>query len=140
MLSLSVARQLKEAGLLWEPALHDFFAVPDRGLDERVFVIADMMATHAMLRGQPALLFNGAVEWALDYIMIVEVVWIPTESQVRAALEQRLLGIPDSSLSLISTLDGYRCEIHVAGETHTFEAFGAPEAYGLALLHLLERP
>jgi hypothetical protein len=138
MLSLSAALQLKEAGLPWEPALHHFFAVPDRGLDDRVFVISDMMATHAMLRGHPALLFNGAVEWALDYIMVAEVVWIPTESQVRSELEQRLLAIPDSSLTLTSTLDGYRCEIQVAGESHTFEAFGAPEAYALALRHLLE--
>jgi len=42
MLSLNTANKLKEHGLEWKPAEHDFFFIPFRGLDERVFIISDM--------------------------------------------------------------------------------------------------
>jgi len=38
---LSIARLLKDAGLQWQPELNDFFAIPDRGIDEKIFVISD---------------------------------------------------------------------------------------------------
>ena len=34
MMSLSIARHLKEAGLTWTPAVNDYFAGPDWRLDD----------------------------------------------------------------------------------------------------------
>jgi hypothetical protein len=137
VLSLTLARRLKKAGLTWTPAKNDFFAVPDRGLDDVIFVISDMTVLVEKLWGQLAVTFHGAVEWALDHILIAELVWLPTETQLREALEQRLVGEPQPALTLISTPDGYRCEIKFRGQTITFEGFGVSEVYGTALLHLL---
>lgn len=139
MLSLTLAEELKKAGLAWTPTKLDFFAIPERGLDDGVYVISDMTVLVEVLNGQLAVTFHGAVEWALDHMLITELVWLPTEMQLREQLEQRLVGEPEPALQLISAADGYRCEIHFRGERLTFEAFGASEAYGLALLRLLRQ-
>jgi hypothetical protein len=138
MLSLSLARQLKAAGLAWTPAKNDFFAVPDRELDDLIFVISDMTVMVEEVGGQLAVTFHGAVEWALDHVLLAELVWLPTETQLREALEQRLVGEPQPALSLVSTPDGYRCEIRYRGQTLVFEGFGVSEIYALALLHILQ--
>ena len=67
MISVKTAQKLKEAGLSWMPMLHDFFAVPERGLDHLTFVISDMTITVEMFGQYPVVTFNGASEWALDY-------------------------------------------------------------------------
>jgi hypothetical protein len=90
------------------------------------------------MHGQLAATFHGSVEWALDHVMVAELVWLPTEAQLRTTLEQRLLGEPSPALQLTVTPDGYICTIQFRGETPTFEAFGAGEAYTAALLHLLK--
>jgi hypothetical protein len=138
MLSLTVAQQLKEAGLSWTPTKHDFFAIPDRGLDESVYVISDMTVLVEMVNGRLAATFHGAVEWALDHVFVADLVWLPSESQLRELLEQRLLGEPEPTFQLTSTADGYWCEIRFQGERVLFEAFGASEAYALALLYVLQ--
>jgi hypothetical protein len=137
MLSLSLAQQLKAAGLQWSPANNDFFALPERGMDERVFVLSDVMSYVEIVQGHPAVTFHGAVEWALDFVYLMDVVWMPSESQLREELERRLIGSATPALTLTSTGDGYRCDIRVGDQWLAFDAFGASEAYGLALLHLL---
>lgn len=138
MISLVMAMRLKEAGLVWEPALHDFFAVPEPGLDQRVFVLSDMTIEIEQLFGWQALTFNGAVEWALDYVMAAEVVWMPTESQLREIVQQHLLAEPQPAVQLISALDGYLCQINFQNHSHRFEAVSACDAYARALLYVLE--
>jgi len=138
VISPALAQQLKTAGLIWTPAKNDFFAIPDRGFDDSIFVISDMTVMVEKIHGQLAVHFHGAVEWALDQILVSELVWLPTESQLRELLEQRLVGEPEPALKLVSTADGYHCEIHFRGQTLEFEAFGVSETYGLALLHILE--
>ncbi|MEW5958411.1 MAG: pilus assembly protein CpaE [Chloroflexota bacterium] len=137
MLSLSLARQLKEAGLSWTPANNDFFAIPDRGLDDVIFVISDMTVLVEELRGQLSVMFHGAVEWALDHVLVTELVWLPTETQLREQLEQRLIGESQPTLTLVNIPDGYRCEIRFKGEARVFEGFGVSEVYALALLYVL---
>ncbi|MCZ7671506.1 MAG: hypothetical protein M5U34_32405 [Chloroflexi bacterium] len=39
-----------------------------------------------MLKGWPAITFHGTSEWALDHIFMEEVVWMPTEEQLRQEL------------------------------------------------------
>jgi len=137
VISLSLARQLKEAGLDWSPSKNDFFAIPDRGLDDVIFVISDMTILVEKLSGQLSVTFHGAVEWALDHVMVTELIWLATETQLRELLERYLIGESQPALSLVSTPDGYRCEIQYQGETLVFEGFGVSEVYGEALLQVL---
>jgi hypothetical protein len=139
VLSLSTARRLKAAGLAWTPALHDFFGVPDRGFDNRVFVISDMSVDVELLKGQSIVTFNGTSEWALDYEMTTELIWLPSEAQLREILEERLGAELQPALSLVSTLDTHQCMIRFQGQALTFDAPDASEAYAAALLHILEQ-
>mgnify|MGYP000877276832 FL=1 len=132
--------QLKEAGLVWHTSVHDFFAIPDRDMDGRIFVLSDMMVTMELLRGWPAVVFHGTSEWAMDYLLTHEAVWLPTESQVRAKLEEALEQRNGRFHQLLRLPDGYQCAVSLAGEALVFTAVSPSEAYGLALLDLLQKP
>ena len=90
MIGLETARKLKAAGLHWEPAQGDRFAVPERGMDDRVFVINDMATIIEMIQGAEMVTFHGTPEWALDYVYLGEAVWLPDEGQLRELLHQSL--------------------------------------------------
>lgn len=132
MISLDLALQLREAGLQWQPALFDFFAAPQTALEDRVFVLSDMMAEIEILKGWPAITFNGAVEWALDYILQEEVVWMPREDQLRQLLEAKV------GFFELTKTEQYLCTFHWQGQKHSFPADSASSAYGQALLYLLQ--
>ncbi len=138
MISLQTARQLKEAGLTWRPALLDYFAIPDRGLDERIFVISELLATLENIHDQSVIAFQGASEWALDDLPTEEMVWLPREDQLRQALETTLLlttGRPE--IRVICGVDGYQCTIWRAGQPMTYKSRDLSEAYAAALLDVL---
>ena len=137
MLSIATARALREAGLTWKPAQLDFFAIPDRGLDERTFVINDLPASTADLLGEAIITFDGAVEWALDYVPSGEVLWLPTEAQLRERLAAELAGEAEFKLTLISVGGVHRCETRFRGEPLAAEAADAADAYGAVLLFVL---
>jgi hypothetical protein len=137
MLSLSTAQQLKQAGLDWTPALHDFFAVPDRGFDNQVFVISDVFAIVERLQGHLAVTFHGSAEWALDHLFVADLVWLPTEAQLRQELEQRLAAQEQPGIKLSGTQDGYTCELRSPDGWLHFTDSDASEAYAAALLHML---
>lgn len=139
MISLALAQQLKKSGLRWKINKNDFFAVPDRGLDDSVFVISDMTVMVEVVSGALAVTFHGAVEWALDHVEVTELVWLPREDQLREMLEQLLIGQPEPILVLFSIADGYRCEVQFQEQFLAFEAFGASDAYGQALLYILQQ-
>lgn len=139
MISLTLAQQLKKSGLRWKINKNDFFAVPDRGLDDSVFVISDMTVMVEVVSGALAVTFHGAVEWALDHVEVTELVWLPREDQLREMLEQLLIGQPEPILVLFSIADGYRCEVQFQEQFLAFEAFGASDAYGQALLYILQQ-
>jgi len=137
MLSLATARALRLAGLAWKPAEFDMFAIPDRGLDERIFVISEMPAAVGQIQGTPIMTFEGAVEWALDYVPTGEVLWLPSEEQLRGLLAERLAPEPHFFLALNVTADGCRCEITFGGQTLGFQAADGSEAYAAALMYVL---
>jgi hypothetical protein len=138
MISLATALALKAAGLTWMPMDLDFFAIPDRQMDERIFVISDMLVTVDILQGLQVVAFQGASEWALDSLVTTEAVWMPREDQLRMALEAALLASGRPELRLSGGLNGYRCEMLHEGKLVAFEAKDASEAYARALLHLLD--
>jgi hypothetical protein len=130
VIGAEVARQLKEAGLVWKPALGDRFAIPDRDLDEEVFVLSNMtIEVYAMPEG-PVIGFNGTTEWALDDVEMDETIWLPREDQLR-----ELLG--GTFRELRRGPEGYEVLIDLLGEERVFGAEAAENAYAAALLHLL---
>lgn len=140
MISLTLAQKLKEAGLVWHTSVHDFFAIPDRDLDNRVFVLSDMMVTMGLLRGWPAVVFHGTAEWAMDYLLTHEAVWLPTESQLREQLEAELALRHGRFHQLARNDEGYVCDVSLNEERVTYSAVSPSEAYGQALLNLLQSP
>ncbi len=137
LIRVGLARRLREAGLVWTPAWHDFFAIPDSNLDERVFVLSDMAIDVQIQQGWPALTFNGAVEWSLDYVLQADAVWLPTESQLRHMLQVRLAGEAQPAVTLVCRPDGFECRVQQQGRQRIFTAIEAADAYGEALLYLL---
>ena len=94
VISLELARRLKAVGIAWRPAPGDHFHVPDRDLDETVFVVSDMVVEVRELPSrQRYLAFNGTTEWALDSIEQDEVVWLPREDQLRTLLGDAFIGL-----------------------------------------------
>ncbi len=133
VLSIPLAKELRRAGLAWKPALFDFFHIPDRDLDDRRFVIADMSIDIQILAdGIGAITFNGAVEWSLDYILTQDVIWLPTEAQLRELLADRFT-------RLERTDAGYRVSVTDESGDHAFDGPTAADAYGSALLSALTR-
>lgn len=133
MISVEVARRLRDAGLEWVPQDGDRFMIPDRGLEGRVFSISDMTIDVEDVPGGLQISFNGAVEWALDSIMKREVIWLASEAQLRDRL-----GLAFHSLERDDEL--YRCKVKVGDERRSYEATDPADAYGLALLDLIEEP
>jgi hypothetical protein len=91
MITHDLALQLARRGLAWKPGSGDRFFVPDRDLDDEVFVVSGMSIEVSDLPSGTEMRFNGTVEWALDSIAQSEVVWLPREEQMRAALGERFL-------------------------------------------------
>ena len=138
MISLNTARKLKAAGLDWQPSLHDFFAIPDRQMDQMVFVISDLLVTVDILQGMQVVSFQGASEWALDSLLTTEAIWLPSEEQLRQFLEAILISVGSSSFKLISNIKGYKCILYYSDKRIVFEDNDVSEAYANAILHIMK--
>jgi len=130
MLSIALARALRDAGLTWTPARGDTFVMPDRQMDREVFVLSDMTIEVHQFPAGPVIGFNGTTEWALDSVELSEALWLPAEHQLR-----ELLG--DAFAGLAPTGDGYRVTLRVDGTTSGYDGSDPSEAYARALLHLI---
>jgi hypothetical protein len=131
VIELGLARRLREAGLAWHPEPGDRFVVPDRGMDEEVFVVSNMVIEiHDAPTGQ-IIAFNGTTEWALDSLQQKQVVWLPREAQLRELLAGRFL-------RLETVTGGYAVEFDLAGETLREVDADAESAYARAVLAVLE--
>ena len=132
VLSLDLAARLRAAGLRWKPAPGDRFAIPDRDLDDEVFVLSNMVIDIHQLPEGPTIGFNGTTEWAIDDLEQDEAVWLPREDQLRELLGGTFQG-------LARDREGYRVEISIGDERLAFASGSAEQAYGEALLHLIRR-
>lgn len=132
MLTVDLARELLSAGLLWSPGQGDRFVLPDRGMDDWVFVLSDMtVEVHELPRGR-VVGFNGVTEWALDSVRIEEALWLPREEQLRAQLGRRFRRLEAGP-------DGHAVVLEQDGELERHEHPDAECAYALALLSVLRR-
>jgi hypothetical protein len=133
MIHLDLARRLHDAGLPWTPTRGDRFMVPERDLDDVVFVVSDMVVEVHELPVGRLLAFNGTTEWALDSILEHEVVWLPREDQLRELLGRHFR-------ALTATPGGYVVVIEVDGREQRHIDIDAECAYARALLALRARP
>lgn len=105
--------------------------VADRDMDSEVFVLSDMtIEVHELPHGR-VIGFNGTTEWALDSVDKDNAVWLPRESQLRELLAGTFHGLD-------RTADGWRVRTVLDGAVHAIQDPDAEQAYGLALLHLLD--
>ena len=135
MITRALAESLRRAGLAWSPANGDRFVVPDRDLDDTVFVISDMVIENLRLpRGQHVLAFNGTTEWALDSLEASEAIWLPREDQLREALGEAFM-----SLELIpGATSGFAVTLLVGDREQRYVDVDVEAAYARAVLALLE--
>ena len=130
MITRELAEALAARGLAWEPASGDRFVVPDRDLDDEVFVVSGMSIEVANLEFGAEMRFNGTVEWALDSIAQAEVIWLPREDQLRAALGERFVGLESVTGGYAVVLTGEERHVDIDVE----------RAYARALLSVLPGP
>jgi hypothetical protein len=136
VISVELARALRDAGLTWSPARGDRFIVADRDMDEEVFVLSDMTIQLHHFPAGPIFGFNGTTEWALDSLEQREALWLPAEHQLR-----ELLGAAFDRLERVG--DAFR--VHISGSSPSgngraagsFDAAEPADAYALALLSQL---
>ncbi len=130
MIALELALELRATGLRWTPRPGDRFVLPNRGMDDDVFVLSDMtVEVHEFPNGK-VIGFNGVTEWALDSVDQQEAVWLPAEHQLRD-----LLGGLFRRLEATGT--GFAVTLALPGGDATIEAGTAADAYGQALLVVL---
>jgi hypothetical protein len=130
MISVGLARRLRDAGLRWDPAPGDRFVVADRDMDDEVFTLSDMVAeVHDFPSGR-VIGFNGTVEWALDSVEARNSVWLPSETQLRERLGGTFRRLSRSEA-------GWTVELALERRYVEFRADDPSEAYAHALLHLI---
>lgn len=127
MISIELARALRDSGLAWHPRAQDNFIIDQLESDDEVFTLSDMTVEAHNFDSGTVLGFNGTTEWALDSVPVDDALWLPREDQLR-----ELLGT-----AFVSLTAGYAVLAIVDGETETFEADDAANAYARALLAIL---
>ena len=133
MIDIDIARRLREAGLPWTPADGDLFVIDNAQLRDEPFMLSSMVVETGTSRsGRVVFRFNGTTEWALDSVEQDEVVWLPREDQLRAALG-------DSFRALHRQQDG-SFTVTVRSEDGAERSVPAPRAEdalaGALLIHL----
>jgi hypothetical protein len=133
MITTELALELARRGLPWIPASGDRFHVPDRDLDDEVFVVSGMSIEVSDLPSGAEMRFNGTVEWALDSIAQSEVIWLPREDQMRDVLGALFVRLE----RLEGETGGYAVVLRRDGLEERHVDIDAERAYARALLSVL---
>ena len=129
MISPDLARQLEDSGVPWVPGDGDRFMVPDRDLDDVLFVVSHMVVEVDDSSVGRVLKFNGTTEWALDIVESGEALWLPREDQLRGMLGRHFV-------ALAATPGGYVVVVDHDGQEQRHEDLDAECAYARAVLSL----
>jgi hypothetical protein len=136
VITVELARRLREAGLEWTPAPGDRFVMADpavrvgAGLDD-VFVVSEMTVDVADTPTGPLIRFNGTTEWALDSVEQGAVLWLPREAQLRGRLGsafRQLEAVPGGFVVVVAVGNGEQRHVDIDAEC----------AYARALLAVLD--
>jgi hypothetical protein len=140
VISTSLARELREAGLVWTPASGDTFQIAlgnasNDDFEGDVFTVSDMTIEAHRYPSGTVLGFNGTTEWALDSVALDDALWLPREDQLRELLRgtfRRLHRATAENGRVLYTVTAAIDELDAA-----FSSDDASEAYGLAVLALI---
>lgn len=132
MISHDLARRLHDAGLAWSPSNGDRFWLPERDLDEAVFLVSDMVVEVRDVAAGRVLAFNGTTEWALDGVEEHEAVWLPR-------LDQLLDVLGAHFLSLTARSGGHVVRVQAGQAEEEHVDVGPADAAARAVLSLLQR-
>ncbi|WP_246956669.1 hypothetical protein [Brachybacterium sp. Marseille-Q7125] len=129
MIDIDVARRLQVAGLRWDPADGDLFAIDAEELRDEVWMLSSMVIEQDLGRhGRRVFRFNGTTEWALDSVEEDEAIWLPREDQLRKALGVRFRTLRQEADG------GFVVELETDGRTREVPAPRAEDALAGALL------
>jgi hypothetical protein len=140
MISTGLARELREAGLVWTPASGDAFQIAPGGdhsadFEGDVFTVSDMtIEAHAYSTGT-VLGFNGTTEWALDSVAIDDALWLPREDQLRDLLRGTFRSL-SRTIGAESRV-AYTVVVRLEEMDAAYASEDPAEAYGLAVLALI---
>ncbi|MGW4929455.1 pilus assembly protein CpaE [Agromyces sp. NPDC004153] len=137
MISRELARELRDAGLVWHPESGDRFQLDlpehvEPEIEADIFTVSEMTIEARRYPTGTILAFNGTTEWALDSVALVDAVWLPREDQLRELLRATFR-------SLTRLDDTFAVDVELGGERRRFEHPEVAEAYGMALLELIGR-
>lgn len=128
MISVELARALRDSGLVWKPQPGDAFIIDRVEVDDDVFYLSELtIEAHDYPTGT-VLGFNGTTEWALDSVALEDTLWLPHEHQLREALGPAFL----------SLTPGWVVTARIDDTEEAFVADAPADAYARALIHLLD--
>lgn len=130
MITVELAKSLRDAGLRWHPATGDRFVIDKPGVDDDVYTVSEMTVERHDHPTGTTLGFNGTTEWALDSVAADESLWLPREDQLRELLGPAFVGLTrvaagDRVVHTVTTV--------IAGADRSFAAADPAVAYGEAL-------
>lgn len=130
MINLSLALELRDAGLEWRPEAGDRFVVTSTEMIDDLFHLADMVVEARQVDTGTIFSFNGTTEWALDSVPQENTVWLPHEAQLRSALGDDFI-----ALERVGTdTRRFRVTARLGGSEESFVDSQPENAYGQALL------
>lgn len=130
MITVELAKSLRDAGLRWNPATGDRFVIDKPGVDDDVYTVSEMTVERHDHPSGTILGFNGTTEWALDSVTADESLWLPREDQLRELLGPSFVGLTRlaSGERVVHTVTAT-----IRGADRTFAAADPAIAYGQAL-------
>jgi len=135
MISTALARELREAGLVWTPSSGDAFQIGLADFEGDLFTVSDMtIEAHDYPTGA-VLGFNGTTEWALDSVALDDALWIPREDQLRDLLRGTFRSLVRSVGADARVI--YTVTARIDHADAAFSSDDPAEAYGLAVLALI---
>jgi hypothetical protein len=134
MISLHLALELRDAGVVWHPRTGDRFAILQPEMTGDVFTISDMMIEAHEFSTGTVLGFNGTTEWALDSVEKDDALWLPREDQLRELLGGTFRALqvhPPGGFAVMAVPPGEDDAVVYLGDT-------AADAYAHAVLDLVD--
>lgn len=137
MISTVLASRLRSAGLTWAPSSGDAFEIKGEDFEGDVFTVSDMTIEPQHYPSGTILGFNGTTEWALDSVSLDDALWLPREDQLRELLRGAFISLARIQEGLRGRTI-YTVTARIDGEERRYSSDHAAEAYGEALLDLIQ--